>query len=366
MIIGLKIRELRKKRGMTQEELASHLNVSSKAVSKWENGNAYPDITLIPSIASVFEVSTDNLFGIHDNIENERTKELRVEYSRLCQNGDNKGRVALMREALSEYPHNYEFMNNLARSLFRAANSRGCLDEAISLCKTVILNSNDEFIRCSAIQTISRAYSYIGEKELALKYAKELPPMQFSQEQALEWALSGEERNYQIQYNTIELLVDVSSKLLSRVGIGAGPHAFLEDKLTLQQELYIYEVVERLLTTVFNDDNYGVVSGKLAQIHRFSARCYAKAGKCEETMKELYLSEKYADDFENNKNKGIKYTSLFFDRLTFDFSGTRHWDSNEYGRILRKIRQWDCFDFIRDTPEFIEFEKRIEQKSKSY
>ncbi len=363
MNIGLKIRELRKKRGMTQEQLAEYLNVSSQAVSKWENETAYPDITLIPSIASVFEVSTDNLFGMNDNIENERTKELRAEYDRLCCNGDNEGRVTLMREALSEYPHNYEFMNNLARSLFRAADSRNCLDEAISLCKTVILNSRDEFIRCSAIQTIARAYSVIGEKELSVKYAGMLPPMRFSQEYALEWALSGEERNHQVQYNAMELLTDISSKLISRVGKGAGTHAFLDDELTTQQEIDVYNAVESLLTSVFDDDNYGVISGRLAQIHRFSARCYAKAGNIDETMKQLHLSEKYADKYENNKNKGIKYTSPFFDRLTFDVSITRHGDSTEYGRILRKIRQWDCFDFIRNTPEFIEFEKRIEQKA---
>lgn len=363
MNIGLKIRELRKKRGMTQEQLAEYLNVSSQAVSKWENEMAYPDITLIPSIASVFEVSTDNLFGIQDNVENERTKEFRAEYCRLCHKGDNEGRVALMREAVSEYPHNYEFMNNLARSLFRAAHSSSYIDEAISICKTVILNSRDELIRCSAIQTISRAYSYIGEKKLSMKYAKMLPPIRFAQEYALEWALSGEERNYQIQYNAMELLTDISSKLISRAGKGAGARAFSDDGLTAQQELHIYKAVKNFLTSVFDDDNYGVINARLAQIHRFTARCYAKEGNKDETMKQLYLSEKYADKFENNNNKGIKYTSLFFDRLTFDYSLTRHGDSSEYGRILRKIRQWDCFDFIRDTPEFIEFEKRIEQKS---
>ena len=44
MDIGLKIRELRKKRGITQERLAEYLNISSQAVSKWENGTALPDI----------------------------------------------------------------------------------------------------------------------------------------------------------------------------------------------------------------------------------------------------------------------------------------------------------------------------------
>ena len=59
--IGATIATLRKKRGMTQLELAQKLNVSSKAVSKWENGQGYPDITLFPLLAALFGVSLDFL-----------------------------------------------------------------------------------------------------------------------------------------------------------------------------------------------------------------------------------------------------------------------------------------------------------------
>ena len=49
--IGAAIRELRKERNVTQEALAEHLGISFQAVSKWENGTAYPDITLLLAIA---------------------------------------------------------------------------------------------------------------------------------------------------------------------------------------------------------------------------------------------------------------------------------------------------------------------------
>lgn len=364
MEIGTKIKELRKKRGITQEQLAQHLNISAQAVSKWENRTAYPDIMLIPAIASVFEVSTDTLFGINDNIENERTRELHAKYDMLCQKGDNIGRIAVMREALSEYPHNYTFMNNLARSLFRTWQNESELHEAVSLCKTVILNSNDETVRCSAIQTAARLYAVLGDREEALKYAAMLPPLRLSREYALEWALSGEDRNICIQDNALHLLTDVSSKLTSRAGIGAGSRAFRDDKLTLEQELNIYNAVEKLLTSLFTGDNYGVIHGRLAQLHRFAARAYAKSCDRTNAMAQLLLSEKHADSFETVKNSGIKYTSPFFDRLSFTFATTRHGDSSEHGRILRKIRQWDCFDFMRADPEFIEFEQRIEDKAR--
>ena len=59
--IGLNISILRKKKGVTQEELARYVCVSAQAVSKWENGGV-PDVDLLPRIADYFEISIDTLF----------------------------------------------------------------------------------------------------------------------------------------------------------------------------------------------------------------------------------------------------------------------------------------------------------------
>ena len=59
--IGSAIAKLRKTSGMTQQTLAQKLDVSDKAISKWENGQGYPDITIIPKIASLFGVTIDRL-----------------------------------------------------------------------------------------------------------------------------------------------------------------------------------------------------------------------------------------------------------------------------------------------------------------
>ncbi|MBQ8356178.1 MAG: helix-turn-helix domain-containing protein [Clostridia bacterium] len=59
--IGRTIAGLRKRAGMTQQELAERLNISNKAVSKWESGQGYPDITLFPLLSSLFGVSIDYL-----------------------------------------------------------------------------------------------------------------------------------------------------------------------------------------------------------------------------------------------------------------------------------------------------------------
>ncbi len=62
-IICSNIAELRKKQGLSQEELAGMLDITFQAVSKWENQLSCPDIALIPKIAEIFQVSIDFLFG---------------------------------------------------------------------------------------------------------------------------------------------------------------------------------------------------------------------------------------------------------------------------------------------------------------
>ena len=60
-VTGITIKNLREKKGLTQTELADILGVSSKAVSKWENDNSCPDVTLLKTIARAFGISVDEL-----------------------------------------------------------------------------------------------------------------------------------------------------------------------------------------------------------------------------------------------------------------------------------------------------------------
>ena len=63
MHIGEMILEFRKKKNVTQEELAAELGVTAAAVSKWENGYTLPDILMLCALADYFEVTTDELLG---------------------------------------------------------------------------------------------------------------------------------------------------------------------------------------------------------------------------------------------------------------------------------------------------------------
>lgn len=58
-----KLQELRRQRGLTQEELAGHLYVSRTAVSKWESGRGYPTVDSLKAIAKFFSVTIDELLS---------------------------------------------------------------------------------------------------------------------------------------------------------------------------------------------------------------------------------------------------------------------------------------------------------------
>lgn len=64
MELGKKIKQLRLKARLTQEQLADRLGISPQSVSKWENAVAMPDITALPLLAEVFGVSIDDLFDL--------------------------------------------------------------------------------------------------------------------------------------------------------------------------------------------------------------------------------------------------------------------------------------------------------------
>ena len=69
MNIGHKILQLRKQKGIKQEELAAELGVTAAAVSKWENGYTLPDILMLGALADFFGVTTDELLGRNAQIK---------------------------------------------------------------------------------------------------------------------------------------------------------------------------------------------------------------------------------------------------------------------------------------------------------
>ncbi len=118
---GENLKKLRKSKDLTQETLADFLGVSFQAVSKWERNESYPDITMLPAIASFFNVSLETLLGV-DIIEKEnKIKEYCDEYRRLWSEHKVDEVKALMKNAVSEFPGNFELLSKYFNALIKAS-----------------------------------------------------------------------------------------------------------------------------------------------------------------------------------------------------------------------------------------------------
>ncbi len=73
--MGKRIAAGRKRLGLTQDQMAERLGVTAQAVSKWENDQSCPDIAMIPRIAQLFSITTDELLGVQERIVHEATLE---------------------------------------------------------------------------------------------------------------------------------------------------------------------------------------------------------------------------------------------------------------------------------------------------
>lgn len=114
------IMDLRREKGYTQEKLAEMLGISTAAVSKWECGNSYPDITLLPQIAEIFDVSLDYLFS-YDTTERKTISEVINEANRLSKELNRDASIALIAKTLARYPNNDRLIFELARHKYIAS-----------------------------------------------------------------------------------------------------------------------------------------------------------------------------------------------------------------------------------------------------
>lgn len=110
MTMGQIIKKLRKGRGFTQEELAERLGVTYQAISKWENDSGMPDISQIVPLATIFDVSTDFLFGINHTSETEDALKIVSSANSIQEYGKPDTYLKaydILMDGLKEYPNNY-------------------------------------------------------------------------------------------------------------------------------------------------------------------------------------------------------------------------------------------------------------------
>jgi len=186
MNIGKTIKNLRRERDMTQEQLAEYLSISPQAVSRWETDLALPDITLLPALSSVFGVSVDELLGMNrSNDIHKKVHELR--------NAENfYDAEILLREELKQFPNDGGLASALAQTL--CFGSRENIEEAVSLCEKVVDGSSPEKRRSTARALLCLLYMETGEQQKAAALIGKIPHLGESREMLKPEVLTGEEK----------------------------------------------------------------------------------------------------------------------------------------------------------------------------
>ncbi len=196
--IGKTIRRLRRERDLTQEEMAAHLGLSFQAVSKWERGDGYPDITMLPALANYFGISVDELLGTSELEKRKRYDKINQTWAKNNQEKRNAENVALMRQSLKVFPNDALLLVQLSTSLEKLDGTdeekRRHLLESIAVQEQILRYGEDSEVRGATMYNICHAYWKAGEHDKALEQAKKLPNLYKARENALVYFLQGEEK----------------------------------------------------------------------------------------------------------------------------------------------------------------------------
>lgn len=176
LTISKNIRAFRKRRGLTQEQLAEVLGVTTGAVYKWESGLSFPELPMIVELADFFDTSVDALLGyeMKDNRLEATVTRLR-EYRR---SKDRDG-LAEAEKALKKYPHSFQIVTESA-ALYRAfgieAGDKKLLRRALELLEQsrLLLSQNEDpqISEQTIYGRIAQTYLGLGETDKAIELWK--------------------------------------------------------------------------------------------------------------------------------------------------------------------------------------------------
>ena len=105
MDIGVVIKKYRKEAGMTQEEMANRLGVTTPAVNKWENSNSKPDIELLAPIARLLDISLDTLLSFHEKLSDTEIEEIIRKMDRMFSEEGYEKTYEWALRLIKEYPN---------------------------------------------------------------------------------------------------------------------------------------------------------------------------------------------------------------------------------------------------------------------
>lgn len=158
-------------KNLTQEDVAEYLGLTPQSISKWERGECYPDIMLLPALANIFETSVDLLIGM-DTIRAQETRlSIHKKASEFQRSGDYASAEKVYRDALLIYPNKPGMMLGLAGVLALQNKT----EEAIELMERGLPISINEKQKATMRATLCFLYLKRGRTEKANALACELP-----------------------------------------------------------------------------------------------------------------------------------------------------------------------------------------------
>lgn len=175
MTLGKVIRKYRKIRNLTQEEMAGRLGVTAPAVNKWENGNSYPDITLLAPIARLLDISLDTLLSFREELTMEEINEIIREADSRLEKEPYEEVFQWAKKKIEQYPNCDELILDIAvlfdaQSIMKNIPEEAGYEEYFCSLYSRVLNSADETIRIRAADALVGCYMRKKEYEKAEKY----------------------------------------------------------------------------------------------------------------------------------------------------------------------------------------------------
>ena len=344
MNIGLNIKKFRLANGMTQEELAEYTGVSSRAVSRWENCITNPDITLLPILANIFEITVDELLDVDVYKKGQEIKQILAENNKYKHTGEIEKSIDLLKIALSKYPNSFEIMKELMHSLFmyycaKDGERKSLLNDIIEIGEKILNKCNNKEIRESAIQTLVFTYPKNNEHEKVKKLIDNQPSMYLCKELLLEKIYRDEELDDLLKHNIIRL-TEWFNGIVHNMSFKKDPHI----KIDLTNK-YL-----QLMDLVFEGKSMGFYHERMQRAYLSNAGSYAKMNMIDESIDSLLECIKHAVKLESSTI--TKYESLLLHGIIDDTSLIQTNTTATIKDIINSVINSNTMEQVRENNRF--------------
>ena len=358
MNIGEKIKRLRQENSLTQEDLAEQLGVSFQAVSRWENNTTYPDITLLPIIATMFDVTIDYLLDLDSYRSQEEINKILEQDDVLFNEGKTKEREKILENVLKRYPNSWDIKERLMGVYFTIAfndsnNGEEYDQKTIKMATNILEKCVDDETRYCAMHTLILMYHARKELDKAKAIAEKLPDMIITRDWLWPDCVTGVERikaTQQIFDNLVELFYSKLITTYGRAEVGKRDIPLLKYK--------------EFLNIVYENGDYGFKHNRLSDIYMRCAKDQAQVKNKEKALDYIKKSYFHIKEFVEmyTSKEVLKNTSFLVDRLEDDpvkwlFSNDI---TEQYKEFLNDL-QLDLFGFIRDDEEFKQIVEQLNE-----